>query len=212
MNMNGTIEAIGRMINDLEQEQEDKEAMNTTISNLNNQINQLNQNIQIREGQLQQALNEMITLGSTVNLLNGEIVNLHSQIIILNHELQSLEEENQQLQEQIFTLQNNILDFEISILDLQTSLDDANNTSLVLIEILNSTNDELTSVNTLLTSIKIELGVSNDDEIIPMIQLLTSGNLSTAGNSSLITGGDEKDMIDDGMEELILIDEDISTK
>lgn len=189
-NLNDRISGLNNQVSDLEEalkeEGADKDKLNRTIQDLNNQISSLNQNVSSLQAELNTVTYERNSLQNTVIKLNGDISNLNNQITILEGKLADSKEENAQLISQLKELQNTIFGLENNITDLQREVEALNNSNRDLQKQLDIVKSTITTLNNLLSLIKNELGVVDDDEIIPAIKQLKAQLLQEKANNILL--------------------------
>ena len=189
-NYQNQITELQSNIIDLEQELKqangNNEILILTIQELNNQINLLNQQIVSLQSDLEDANSEKSVLQITIIDLNYEIINLNSQVSLLEEKLSASQEENTQLLIQITDLQNTIFGLENNIADLEKGIEALNDSNRVLQEQLDIAKNSITTLNSFLFLIKSELGVVDDDEIIPAIKQLKAQLLQEEANNILL--------------------------
>ena len=156
----------------LSQAGSDKDGLNTIIINLNAQISILNQRIESLENELVEANELKTALQDTVDGFNIQIINLTNQLTIISQELADKEEENAELIGQIADLNNLILELNINIVILQQDLDEFKTINITLQGQLDEANQKVNGFISFINLIKIELGITDDEDILEAIQNL----------------------------------------
>ncbi|WP_313133385.1 immunoglobulin domain-containing protein [Anaerocolumna sp.] len=189
-NLNNQISELNNQVSDLEEdllkEGADKDKLNQIIQDLNNQILSLNQNISFLQTELDSVTAERNTLQNSVTKLNNDISNLNNQITILEGKLATSEEENTRLLEQLTELQNIISGLENKNNHFQSDIEVLNNSNKDLQNQLDVGKNTISALSNLLFLIKSELGVMDDDEVIPAIKLLKAQLLQERANNVLL--------------------------
>ncbi|QHQ62872.1 hypothetical protein Ana3638_20540 [Anaerocolumna sedimenticola] len=188
--LNGQIDGLNNHVSELEdaleQEGADKDTLNQTIIELNSQITNLNQTVTNLQNQLNSVTEERNSLQSTVTELNNQITDLNEQITIITNKLEDSEEEKTQLVNRVTELQNTVSGLENDITNLQGDLETLHNSNTALQGQLDTANDTITSLNALFVLIKGELGVINNEDIIPAIRQLKAQLQQEKDNNELL--------------------------
>lgn len=171
----------------LSQAGSDKEALNAIIISLNGQITILTQRIDSLETELKEANDSKTALQNTVEVLNTQITNLTNQLTVISHQLEEKEEENTQLKGQITVLNTHILQLNSDIDQLEQEINNLTTINTTLQGQLNEANQTIHGFISLITLIKAELGITEDEDIITAIQnLKTQLQGALSNNTELI--------------------------
>ncbi len=163
---------VSELEDKLDQAGADKDELNTLIITLNGQITILNQTKENLLKELEQVNSEKANLQITVNNLQIEVNNLTNQLKSLNDQLAELDEENTGLKNQIIILTNQITALHTDINNLEQNILVLNKNNEELQKQLNSANETITHLISIIDLVKVELGVSEDEDILGAIQIL----------------------------------------
>lgn len=169
--LNNQIGTLQAHINDLEAQLSNSGSSNEdllqTISQLNTQISSLNQSLVDKQSIIDQLSNEKEVLQNTINSLGGQVVILQNKVLELQNTISDKDIEIAGLNNTLAALQNNISSMQDSINQL-----DAEKASLE--NSLQDAQSRIANLENSLLLIKGELGVVNDEDILPAIQQLKS--------------------------------------
>ena len=184
VNLNTEITILQVTLNNLQAQLdlsgEDMENLLQQILNLNNQVNTLNQIITQKQEQIDQLTQENNLLQGKVDTLVSQVDSLQNQVILLQGNVTDKEVQITALLIDIDTLQGNFSNLQNDLKNLQQVKEN--------IELqLNTTITMMSNLKDILLSIKVELGVTDDSEILPAIRNLKAQLTQLSDTNVLLT-------------------------
>lgn len=140
------------------------------IKNLNSTITTLNEQISTLQTELDELKIAKEALETIVDNLNIKILDLENEILRLTNKVLELEGENASLLENIDILNGRITTLENTVTDLINEISDLNDLNDLLQSQLDDANSTLRDLRILIDEIKKELGIEDDEDIIPTIK------------------------------------------
>lgn len=142
------------------------------IKNLNLQITNLNSQVFNLQEEINLLRMEKANLEIQVSDLQLQITNLTNTIVTLTNRVTELEGINSSLLDSLVEANSKITNLEASVLGLNERITELEgNTTILTNELVNAQN-RLLAVNSLLELIKDELGIENEEDILPAIRSL----------------------------------------